>query len=130
MKERKTMNNNWKFTNMKLLSNTTEREYEQITCHYFEVLNRDICQNNFNLNSVTGELMVISEYWRELIDKEVWLENIYKLLCEVKKKWGLILAQNDISSFNGLGDLLFTVCYVNDKTSNFRKFYYSLRECF
>ena len=113
---------------MKLLSNTTEREYEQITCHYFEVLNRDICQNNFNLNSVTGELMVISEYWRELIDKEVWLENIYKLLCEVKKKWGLILAQNDISSFNGLGDLLFTVCYVNDKTSNFRKFYYSLRE--
>lgn len=104
-----------------------KNRYEEIVLFYFETLNKDIHQNNLNLKSATSSLMVIADFWSELCDKELWLENIYKLLCDIKEHLGNILVQNGISSFNGLGDLLYTVSYINDKTTHFGKFYYSLR---
>lgn len=105
-----------------------KKVYEEIISNYFETLNKNINQNKVDLKSVTSILMVISEYWQELYDKELWIENVYKLLCSIKSNFFEIVIHNGIGSFNGLSDLLFTVDYVNRKTSAFGKFYHSLRE--
>ena len=52
--------------------------------HYWKKLDLDINNNELHAEGIEGYILLISEYWVDLVDKEKWLSNAWKLLKRLR----------------------------------------------
>lgn len=104
-----------------------EIKYEEVLIHYFNQLERDILNDKVKPEGLTGYIVAIAEWWKEIEDKERWLENIYCLLLGLKKEIHGGAMLGNISSFGGVCDILSSITILTEKTGEFRKFNDSIK---
>lgn len=105
-----------------------DREINLIIQDYLYRLHKKIQKREYVKNLCPDYLKVICEAYELLEDKEMWIEDIYILLTELKKDIFDQKVYINLSLFGGLCDISYTMNYLCKKTEHFYKFQVSLQK--